>query len=125
MVCNVPFPDIAIKRDQSARANLVSNRQPRCQRGIGALFEIGEHGRADLLNLLHGEVRLFELTNRSDQNACILADDTATRPLNDPSAPPPDPYRGPFTPGVVLDLSFGAATAIGMRSTQNVTMSRC
>jgi rare lipoprotein A len=33
--------------------------------------------------------------------------------------------RGPFTPGVTLDLSSGAATAIGMRSTQNVTMSRC
>jgi rare lipoprotein A len=33
--------------------------------------------------------------------------------------------RGPFAPGVTLDLSSGAATAIGMRSTQNVTMSRC
>jgi rare lipoprotein A len=33
--------------------------------------------------------------------------------------------RGPFTPGVTLELSSGAARAIGMRSTQNVTMSRC
>ena len=33
--------------------------------------------------------------------------------------------RGPFTPGVALDLSSGAAQAIGMRSTQSVTMSRC
>jgi rare lipoprotein A len=33
--------------------------------------------------------------------------------------------RGPFTPGVALDLSSGAARAIGMRSTQSVTMSRC
>jgi rare lipoprotein A len=33
--------------------------------------------------------------------------------------------RGPFTPGVTLDLSSGAARAIGMRSTQNVTMSPC
>jgi hypothetical protein len=33
--------------------------------------------------------------------------------------------RGPFTPGISLDLSSGAARAIGMRSTQNVTMSRC
>jgi rare lipoprotein A (peptidoglycan hydrolase) len=28
-------------------------------------------------------------------------------------------------PGVTLDLSSSAARAIGMRSTQNVTMSRC
>jgi len=33
--------------------------------------------------------------------------------------------RGPFTRGIALDLSSGAAAAIGMRSTQNVTMSRC
>jgi rare lipoprotein A len=33
--------------------------------------------------------------------------------------------RGPFTPGVMLDLSSGAAEAIGMWSTQTVTMSRC
>jgi peptidoglycan lytic transglycosylase len=33
--------------------------------------------------------------------------------------------RGPFTPGVMLDLSSGAAEAIGMRSTQSVTMRRC
>jgi rare lipoprotein A len=33
--------------------------------------------------------------------------------------------RGPFTRGVTLDLSSGAAQAIGMRSTQSVTMSRC
>ena len=33
--------------------------------------------------------------------------------------------RGPFKPGVALDLSSGAARAIGMRSTQSVTMSRC
>jgi rare lipoprotein A len=33
--------------------------------------------------------------------------------------------RGPFTKGVSLDLSAGAARAIGMRSTQNVTMKRC
>jgi rare lipoprotein A len=33
--------------------------------------------------------------------------------------------RGPFTPGVMLDLSSGAARAIGMRSTQSVTMGRC
>jgi rare lipoprotein A len=33
--------------------------------------------------------------------------------------------RGPFTPGVMLDLSSAAAEAIGMRSTQSVTMSRC
>jgi rare lipoprotein A len=33
--------------------------------------------------------------------------------------------RGPFTKGVSLDLSAGAARAIGMRSTQKVTMSRC
>jgi len=33
--------------------------------------------------------------------------------------------RGPFTKGVTLDLSAGAARAIGMRSTQNVTMKPC
>jgi rare lipoprotein A len=33
--------------------------------------------------------------------------------------------RGPFTKGVSLDLSAGAARAIGMRSTQSVTMNRC
>jgi rare lipoprotein A len=33
--------------------------------------------------------------------------------------------RGPFTAGLTLDLSHGAARAIGMRSTQAVTMSRC
>jgi rare lipoprotein A len=33
--------------------------------------------------------------------------------------------RGPFTRGLTLDLSAGAARAIGMRSTQAVTMSRC
>ncbi|MGA7371266.1 MAG: septal ring lytic transglycosylase RlpA family protein [Methyloceanibacter sp.] len=33
--------------------------------------------------------------------------------------------RGPFTPGVMLDLSSGAAEAIGMRSTHSVTMRRC
>ncbi|HEX2447523.1 MAG TPA: septal ring lytic transglycosylase RlpA family protein [Methyloceanibacter sp.] len=33
--------------------------------------------------------------------------------------------RGPFTPGLTLDLSKGAARAIGMKSTQGVTMRRC
>jgi rare lipoprotein A len=33
--------------------------------------------------------------------------------------------RGPFTKGVSLDLSHGAARAIGMRSTQSVTMKKC
>jgi rare lipoprotein A len=33
--------------------------------------------------------------------------------------------RGPFTKGLSLDLSHGAARAIGMRSTQSVTMQRC
>jgi rare lipoprotein A len=33
--------------------------------------------------------------------------------------------RGPFTKGVSLDLSHGAARAIGMRSTQNVRIDRC
>jgi rare lipoprotein A len=33
--------------------------------------------------------------------------------------------RGPFTSGVSLDLSLGAARAIGMRSTQAVSMTRC
>ncbi|ODR96125.1 hypothetical protein AUC69_15235 [Methyloceanibacter superfactus] len=33
--------------------------------------------------------------------------------------------RGPFTKGLTLDLSHGAARAIGMRSTQNVTMKKC
>jgi rare lipoprotein A len=33
--------------------------------------------------------------------------------------------RGPFTRGLTLDLSAGAARAIGMRSTQAVTMRRC
>lgn len=33
--------------------------------------------------------------------------------------------RGPFTKGLALDLSFGAAQAIGMRSTQAVTMRPC
>jgi len=33
--------------------------------------------------------------------------------------------RGPFTRGVSLDLSLGAARAIGMRSTQTVSMDRC
>lgn len=33
--------------------------------------------------------------------------------------------RGPFTKGVSLDLSAGAARAIGMRSTQPVQMKRC
>jgi rare lipoprotein A len=33
--------------------------------------------------------------------------------------------RGPFTKGNSLDLSAGAARAIGMRSTQSVTMRHC
>ena len=33
--------------------------------------------------------------------------------------------RGPFTAGHTLDLSHGAARAIGMKSTQGVTMRRC
>jgi len=33
--------------------------------------------------------------------------------------------RGPFTKGVSLDLSYGAARAIGMRVTQNVTVKKC
>jgi rare lipoprotein A len=33
--------------------------------------------------------------------------------------------RGPFTAGLTLDLSHGAARAIGMRSTQSVKMKRC
>jgi peptidoglycan lytic transglycosylase len=33
--------------------------------------------------------------------------------------------RGPFTKGVSLDLSYGAARAIGMRVTQNVTVQKC
>jgi len=33
--------------------------------------------------------------------------------------------RGPFTKGVSLDLSAGAARAIGMRTTQSVTMKKC
>ena len=33
--------------------------------------------------------------------------------------------RGPFTKGLALDLSAGAARAIGMRSTQSVTMRKC
>src|SRR5262245_55030751 len=33
--------------------------------------------------------------------------------------------RGPFTKGVSLDLSHGAARAIGMRVTQSVTVDRC
>jgi rare lipoprotein A len=33
--------------------------------------------------------------------------------------------RGPFTKGVSLDLSHGAARAIGMRGTQNVTVNKC
>ena len=33
--------------------------------------------------------------------------------------------RGPFTKGVSLDLSHGAARAIGMRSTQNVRVNKC
>jgi rare lipoprotein A len=33
--------------------------------------------------------------------------------------------RGPFTKGVSLDLSHGAARAIGMRSTQNVRVDKC
>ena len=33
--------------------------------------------------------------------------------------------RGPYTKGVSLDLSAGAARAIGMRSTQSVSMRRC
>jgi rare lipoprotein A len=33
--------------------------------------------------------------------------------------------RGPFTKGVSLDLSAGAARAIGMRSIQSITMSNC
>ena len=33
--------------------------------------------------------------------------------------------RGPFSHGASLDLSWGAARAIGMRSTQAVTMKRC
>ena len=33
--------------------------------------------------------------------------------------------RGPFTKGVSLDLSRGAARAIGMHSTQSVTMKHC
>jgi rare lipoprotein A len=33
--------------------------------------------------------------------------------------------RGPFTPGMALDISSGAARAIGMRSSQAITMRRC
>jgi len=33
--------------------------------------------------------------------------------------------RGPFTKGVSLELSYGAARAIGMRSTQSVTVEKC
>ena len=33
--------------------------------------------------------------------------------------------RGPFTKVVSLDLSHGAARAIGMRVTQNVTVAKC
>jgi peptidoglycan lytic transglycosylase len=33
--------------------------------------------------------------------------------------------RGPFTKGVSLDLSHGAARAIGMRSTQSVSVDKC
>ncbi len=33
--------------------------------------------------------------------------------------------RGPFVAGLTLDLSSGAAHAIGMRSTQSVTMKHC
>ena len=33
--------------------------------------------------------------------------------------------RGPFTAGLTLDLSHGAARAIGMHSTQSVTMRKC
>jgi rare lipoprotein A len=33
--------------------------------------------------------------------------------------------RGPFVAGLTLDLSAGAAQAIGMRSTKSVTMRRC
>jgi rare lipoprotein A len=33
--------------------------------------------------------------------------------------------RGPYTAGTSLDLSHGAARAIGMRSTQGVTMRHC
>jgi len=33
--------------------------------------------------------------------------------------------RGPFTKGVHLDLSHGAARAIGMHSTQSVTVNKC
>ncbi|MGH6824491.1 septal ring lytic transglycosylase RlpA family protein [Methyloceanibacter sp.] len=33
--------------------------------------------------------------------------------------------RGPYTPGLALDLSSGAARAIGMRSSESVTMRRC
>lgn len=33
--------------------------------------------------------------------------------------------RGPYSNGASLDLSHGAARAIGMRSTQNVTVSKC
>lgn len=33
--------------------------------------------------------------------------------------------RGPFTKGVSLDLSYGAARAIGMHSTQSVSLDKC
>jgi rare lipoprotein A len=33
--------------------------------------------------------------------------------------------RGPFTKGVSLELSHGAARAIGMRSTQSVSVDKC
>jgi rare lipoprotein A len=33
--------------------------------------------------------------------------------------------RGPYANGASLDLSYGAARAIGMRSTQSVTVDRC
>ena len=33
--------------------------------------------------------------------------------------------HGPFATGLTLDLSSGAAKAIGMRSTERVTMRRC
>jgi hypothetical protein len=57
----VPTADIPFRRDRSTDADLHRIASLFRERRIGALFEMREHGRANLFNLL---VRLFELAYR-------------------------------------------------------------
>ena len=61
------------------------------QRGVGALSEIGEHSRTNLFDLFHGKICLFELANRSNENAGVLSDNTACKAAERSEHPPTRP----------------------------------